>query len=72
MLERNTSTILEGIFPNSNVNEFKLRIISLLDRKDMSFFLQKELEKKQIQYNEAWDYELLADISKMLDYSEFN
>jgi hypothetical protein len=39
VFERNKNTIIEGIYPNRNVEDFGLRTISLCSRTEMSMFL---------------------------------
>ena len=67
VLEKNRDTIVEGIFENMNVSELRIRVISLVIRRELSMFLLKNMKD---QPKEEWDCDLFVDIFKMLDYEE--
>ena len=45
----------------------RIRIISLMKRRELSMFLLKNMKDKP---TEDWDYDIFIDIFKVLDYAE--
>ena len=67
VLERNRDTLVEGVFENSKVESIRIRIVSLMIRKELSMFLLKNMKE---QPKVEWDCDVFIDIFKMLDYEE--